>query len=171
MLVTYNREQAVAYAMAFAKKRNVAYKDYHAYGGDCTNFISQCLVAGHMSFDHEGEDLSEQWYWYSDSYRTPSFTSAAQLKYYLLATHGAHGIQVRVVSVSELAIGDIIFKSVNHKLTHTMIVTKLLYDSSGHLQDVLIAQHSEDLLDFPLSKKQGEMMCVHITGCYLAERE
>ena len=171
MLVTYNRENAVAYARAFAKKRNLVYKDYHDYGGDCTNFISQCLVAGNMSFDHQGEDLSEQWYWYSDSYRTPSFTSAAQLRYYLLAPYPAHGIQARVVSFSELAIGDIIFKTMNHKLTHTMIVTKLLYEPSGHLYDVLIAQHSEDLLDFPLSQKQGEMMYVHIAGCYLADSE
>ena len=39
----YNREAAVSYARRWALGRNPAYMDYELWGGDCTNFISQCL--------------------------------------------------------------------------------------------------------------------------------
>lgn len=42
----YDREKAVAYAHKWAYGRNPAYADFSAMGGDCTNFLSQCLHAG-----------------------------------------------------------------------------------------------------------------------------
>ena len=42
----YNREAAVSYARRWALGRNPAYMDYELWGGDCTNFISQCLRSG-----------------------------------------------------------------------------------------------------------------------------
>ena len=39
----YNREAAVSYARRWALGRNPAYMDYELWGGDCTNFISQCF--------------------------------------------------------------------------------------------------------------------------------
>ena len=45
-LLPYDRAAAVAYAHAWAYRRNPAYFDYSGIGGDCTNFASQCLYAG-----------------------------------------------------------------------------------------------------------------------------
>ena len=42
----YNRAAAVAYAHAWAYRRNPRYYNYEELGGDCTNFASQCLYAG-----------------------------------------------------------------------------------------------------------------------------
>ncbi len=43
----YNRAAAVGYANKWCgPKRNGAYCDYTGKGGDCTNFVSQCLIAG-----------------------------------------------------------------------------------------------------------------------------
>ena len=42
----YDREKAVAYAHKWAYGRNPAYGDFSEMGGDCTNFVSQCLHAG-----------------------------------------------------------------------------------------------------------------------------
>ena len=42
----YDRAKAVAYAHQWAYSRNPAYYDFSAIGGDCTNFVSQCLRAG-----------------------------------------------------------------------------------------------------------------------------
>lgn len=42
----YNRGKAVAYALEWAMSRNPAYLDFEELGGDCTNFASQCLLAG-----------------------------------------------------------------------------------------------------------------------------
>lgn len=44
--VDYDRPQAVAYARKWAFGRNSQYYDFSGLGGDCTNFVSQCLYAG-----------------------------------------------------------------------------------------------------------------------------
>jgi len=45
----YNPSKAVAYAKKWAYGRNPNYKDYDPLGGDCANFVSQCLIAGGFS--------------------------------------------------------------------------------------------------------------------------
>ncbi len=42
----YQREKAVEYAKKWAYRRNPEYYNYDAVGGDCTNFVSQCIYAG-----------------------------------------------------------------------------------------------------------------------------
>ena len=43
ILLPYRRQQAVAYAHYWAYRRNPSYYDFEAIGGDCTNFVSQCI--------------------------------------------------------------------------------------------------------------------------------
>jgi len=45
----YNRAAAVEYANAWCGSRNPAYADYSGVGGDCANFVSQCILAGGFS--------------------------------------------------------------------------------------------------------------------------
>ena len=42
----YDRGATTAYARRWALGRNPAYYDFTELGGDCTNFVSQCLFAG-----------------------------------------------------------------------------------------------------------------------------
>ena len=42
----YRREAAVEYAKKWAMGRNPRYLDFENFGGDCTNFASQCIYAG-----------------------------------------------------------------------------------------------------------------------------
>ncbi len=44
----YNRLAAVAYAKRWAMARNPAFYDFSELGGDCTNFVSQCVYAGSL---------------------------------------------------------------------------------------------------------------------------
>ena len=43
---SYNREKAIQYAEKWAYSRNPKFYNYDNIGGDCTNFISQCIYAG-----------------------------------------------------------------------------------------------------------------------------
>ena len=43
---SYDPQAAVNYAEAWWNGRNPAYHDYSGSGGDCANFVSQCLIAG-----------------------------------------------------------------------------------------------------------------------------
>ncbi len=65
----YNREEAVAYARQWAGERNPQWQVYDGMGGNCMNFVSQCLYASGIPMDESG---SAQWYWYSDSNRVPA---------------------------------------------------------------------------------------------------
>lgn len=42
----YNRQKAVDYAHTWKNRRNSQFYDFENLGGDCTNFISQCLLYG-----------------------------------------------------------------------------------------------------------------------------
>lgn len=49
LISSYNPEKAIAYAQKWAYSRNPIYSDYSDLGGDCANFVSQCLIAGGFS--------------------------------------------------------------------------------------------------------------------------
>lgn len=68
----YDRDKAVSYARKWALSHNTMYKNYENYGGDCTNYISQCIKAGNIPFDNFGTNVIQKWYWYSDEVRSPT---------------------------------------------------------------------------------------------------
>ena len=47
---TYNPSAAVEYSNKYCSHYNSAYNNYAGQGGDCANFVSQCLKAGGFSF-------------------------------------------------------------------------------------------------------------------------
>jgi hypothetical protein len=51
----YNRQAAYGYAYKWWDGANPHYNDYSGSGGDCANFVSQCLIAGGFSL-HNGTD-------------------------------------------------------------------------------------------------------------------
>lgn len=170
VLKPYDRQQARAYAKRWALSRNPAYFDYEHYGGDCTNFISQCLYAGQIPFDEVGQDILLKWYWYSDKLRTPSWTAVKPFRMYLLNNNHSgtqsFGIFASLCEYQALEIGDLVQKTLNGVLTHTMIVTEKIYNAQGEVKDYLICQHTYDLKDFPLSEKDGEHSYIKIHGYY-----
>lgn len=66
---SYNRANAATYASSYAITANPSYYDYTPIGGDCTNFVSQCLGnsgAGNLT---QGYDLIRGgWPLYSSNY-------------------------------------------------------------------------------------------------------
>lgn len=66
--VAYDFIKAVDYANTYYNNYNTAYPDWTPYGGDCANFISQCLYAGGMQMkgtpgtDGAAQDFSN---WFS----------------------------------------------------------------------------------------------------------
>ena len=64
----YNRENVYSYAKKWALKRNPKYYNFDSLGGDCTNFVSQCVYAG-SSIMNFTKDLG--WYYRSLSDRAP----------------------------------------------------------------------------------------------------
>ena len=48
-IFSYNPTSAIQYARKYCRKYNTEYKNYKDYGCDCSNFVSQCLMAGGLS--------------------------------------------------------------------------------------------------------------------------
>ena len=166
----YDREKATAYAKKYATTPNLnPWQNYTQMGGDCTNFVSQCLYAGGIPFDNEGKTITEKWYWYSDNHRTPSWTGADAFKAYVRANKGT-GLVATEVAMEELVPGDIVQLGTREKATHSMIVVDVVYneDNPEEVVDLLVAQHSSEGgifgYNIPLSSKPPKRLYYKILG-------
>ncbi len=63
----YSADKAVSYADKYYKNYNTNYSNYNSIGGDCANFVSQCLHAG-------GVAMNSSWYWKSYGSRSSSWS-------------------------------------------------------------------------------------------------
>ena len=73
MLITkpYQNDRAVEYARTWALSRNPLFTDFTGRGGNCTNFVSQCVYAGSCVMN---ETPTFGWYYKSLDDRSPSWT-------------------------------------------------------------------------------------------------
>ena len=67
----YNRENAVAYARKFAFSQNSQFANFAGIGGNCTNFVSQCIYAGSCEMNYRP---TFGWYYISLDDRSPSWS-------------------------------------------------------------------------------------------------
>ena len=52
IMICYDPNAAVNYARRYCKNYNRKYDDYSKMGGDCANFVSQCLIEGGQTFEN-----------------------------------------------------------------------------------------------------------------------
>ncbi|MDD6483969.1 MAG: amidase domain-containing protein [Clostridiales bacterium] len=135
----YNRVAAVAYAQKWAYRRNPEFFDFTNLGGDCTNFASQCLLAGGAVMNYTP---TYGWYYISVNNRAPAWTGVNEL-YRFLTTNTAAGPQGRVVSLSEIEEGDIVQLRFVGRQTfgHSPVVVD---KGMGTPDTVLVAAHTND---------------------------
>ena len=153
--IPYNRDAAVQYARRWALDRNPKYYDFEAVGGDCTNFVSQCIFAGAGVMN---ETPIVGWFYRSSFDRTASWTGVEYL-YRFLVRNEARGPYGHLVSLEEANPGDIVQLGTNGGgFYHSPIITAVE-------PTVLVAAHSYDVLDRPLFSYTYELIrVIHIDG-------
>lgn len=121
--IIYDREAARQYAETWWNSYNPAYLEFEV---DCTNFVSQCLFAGHAPMHYTGK--RETGWWFrgrngSQELWSFSWAVAQSLQLYLgTSKSGLRGIQVD--SADKLVLGDVISYSWDgNRFTHSTIVT------------------------------------------------
>ncbi len=138
---SYYRPYAVFYAHRYALTPNPDYIDFNVSGGgDCTNFVSQCLYSGGVPMVNTiwPRTSSYDWYYFfnnpgydDDEYSWP-WTNAYSL--YKHFSWGSSGVAEQVEYDNELSLGDIVqigsSEYPNHAF-HSMIVTKI--DNYGNI--------------------------------------
>jgi hypothetical protein len=155
----YNRPAAVNYGTYYGPRMNSPpWGNYESpsLGGDCTNFVSQCIYAGGIPFDSTG---AYTWYWYSDSNRVPSWTGVTYFRDYLKYNNSSsssnYGVKAEELYYGAVIEGDII----QNVGTHSMFINA--YDRHSYapyqIYEYYICQHSTTteyrLANYPLSSK------------------
>ncbi len=161
LLLTYQRDLAVAYAHRWAYGRNPAYYDYENIGGDCTNFASQCIYAGTGVMNYT-PDFG--WYYISANKKAPAWTGVEFFYRFMTRKEPSAGPIAKTVSLQEAKIGDIIQISYDGvAFQHTPIIVK----NGKTPQEILVASHSYDSDNRPLSTyAYAELRILHILGYY-----
>ncbi len=163
----YRRQDAVDYAHVWAYSRNPAYYDFSDIGGDCTNFASQCILAGTGVMNDEP---IFGWYYISSEDRTPSWTGVEFLHDFLVREIASPGPAATVSQDLRLAApGDIIQLRIDGDVfQHSPVVVST--DGSGDPGHILMAAHSADSDNRPLNTfDYVELRLLHITGYYRQE--
>lgn len=167
ILSPYDRAAAVRYAHLWAYGRNPRYFDYEGIGGDCTNFASQCLYAGApvMNFTPE-----LGWYYIDANDKAPAWTGVEYLYNFLTRPAPSLGPAARETTLSRLRRGDLVQLSFDGvRWQHTPVVVSV--GSGARLSDILVAAHSQDADDRPLSTYAFRALrLLHISGVW-RERE
>lgn len=156
---SYDRASAVAYAHRWAYGRNPRFYDYEAIGGDCTNFVSQCLYAGSGVMDYTP---TYGWYYIDANRKSASWTGVEYLYNYLTRERTSLGPAAREVSRSKMQPGDIVQLSFDGvRFAHSPIVVEL------STRDLLLAAHSYDADYRPLATYEYRAIrFLHVTGVW-----
>ncbi len=142
MIVPYNSNAATAYAVRWARSRNPDFYDYAQIGGDCTNFVSQCVYAGSLVMNYT-PDFG--WYYINANDKSPSWTGV-QFFYNFMTTNEGAGPFAREASLSELTLGDVIqLGDENGVYYHSLILTGIR--QSRRRKSYYVSAHSQDALN------------------------
>lgn len=151
----YNGVEAANYAIRYALKPNKAYKYFEPIndnGGDCTNFISQCLRAGGAPMDFNY--LRPWWYDMKQGKASVSWAVAHSLYWYLRTNQSNNRNAIKgleVEGVNELQLGDLIFyENYSNVIFHATIITSFV-EVNGK-REPLISQHTSDALNVTYKK-------------------
>lgn len=153
--IGYDRGAAVDYAKRWAMARNPAYLDFEAFGGDCTNFASQCIFAGCHEMNYT---RLMGWFYITAQNRTPSWTGVEFLHNFLVANK-QNGPYAQLAPISQAQPGDIIQLGTPQRFYHSPVVVSV---EQGR---IFVAAHSADAWMRPLDSYQSERMrLLHILG-------
>ena len=140
----YDRQKAVEYAHTWWKYRNPDFYDFEDIGGDCTNFVCQCLLFGGFKMNHY------DWYYQSLNYRSYSWTGVNEFYSFLISNKTDFGPKGKIVGINELEIGDVVQLAINSEVFHhTTIITNIQQPASP--ETIFITCHTNDAIDIPLS--------------------
>ena len=152
----YIRERAVLYARKYALVRNPLFYSFAGIGGNCTNFVSQCVLAGSCVMNYTP---IYGWFYLSTNRRSASWTGV-QFFYDFMTQNTGVGPFGAPSTLEQAQIGDVIqLQNAEGVFYHTVIISEI---RDG---EFYICANSNDALDRPLSSYDyANLRVIHILG-------
>ena len=147
----YNLSLALSYAEKWAFSFNPNYYNFTNIGGDCTNFVSQCLHFGNipMNYNQTG------WYYVSLYNRAPAWTGVNEFWSFGTTNKGI-GLKLSHCSLNELRVGDIIQLFNGERYYHNLLVTSV---DNG----IRVCAHDNSAFNIPLFHYYyKDLRCAHV---------
>lgn len=151
----YNREEAVAYAEQWIGARNGIWADFTGKGGNCQNFVSQCLFAAGIP-----RDISGEWVWSwtmagshmrEDEVTSNAWINVAEFRRYAAENRGYGLAAVTEAPFMEGEPGDVIQMGFPGIWNHAVLIGSVVRDAEGRTIDYLIHSNTSDVKNFPVS--------------------
>ena len=138
----YDRERALTYAQRYAFSQNPVFGNFRDLGGNCTNFVSQCIYAGCCRMNYTPVF---GWYYISLDQRAPAWTGVDFFHRFMTENSGV-GPFGKEADVEECEIGDVIQLGRNDEgYYHTLLIVGFEGD------DILVSAQTDDAYRRPLS--------------------
>ena len=152
----YNRQKVYEYAKKWAYGRNPRYYNFDPVGGDCTNFVSQCIFTGCGQMNYS---LNDGWYYINGNNKSPSWTGVEFL-YKFLISNNSVGPKGEITNIDDLEVGDVIQLSFNGTIySHSLIVVQ----NGTNTNNTLIAAHTYDTFGKSVAEYGFKRYrCIHI---------
>lgn len=150
-----NVQAETEYARRWAFSHNPAYYNFENIGGDCTNFISQCIFAGGAVMNYT---CDTGWYYNSLHDRSAAWTSVEYF-YRFVVNNKSVGPFGRLVALDEAGIGDVIQLGSGNRFYHSLLVINI----RGGIP--YVAAHTFAAYDRPLTTySYDNLRCIKISG-------
>ncbi len=142
LIKPYERENALLYARRWVFSQNPLFANFRGIGGNCTNFVSQCVYAGSCRMNYTP---ILGWYYISLDDRTASWSGVEYFYNFIVGNRGI-GPFGREVTSDMVEIGDVIqLYREDAGYYHTLLVVG--FDG----EEILVAAQTDDVYERPLS--------------------
>ena len=142
LIKPYNRENALLYAKRFALSQNPIFGSFKGFGGNCTNFVSQCIYAGSCMLNYTP---TFGWYYIDMEDRAPAWTGVEYFYNFITKNTGV-GPFGKEVTADDVEAGDVIqLGREGEGFYHTLIIVGF----EG--EDPLVAAQTDDVYGRALS--------------------
>lgn len=159
----YDRMAAVRYAHQWAYRRNPLFYDFEELGGDCSSFVSQCVLAGSgiMNFTP-----TYGWYYIDGNQKSPSWSGVPFFYDFMTRKNPSIGPFGNLCTISQVFPGDVVQLSFDgERFQHTVLVVST--DWPVQADNVFVAAHSNDADNKRLTAYQFERFrCIYFQGVY-----
>lgn len=148
--------------MKWALNPNPQFYDYTPIGGDCTNFVSQVILAGGAVMNY---NPVHGWYYIDPNRKSPSWTGVNFL-YDFLVSNRERGPWAKEVDFRNIQAGDIIQLSFRNDgvFQHSLAVTGI--DLPQNLDSIHVSTHTPNLRNVKLTTEYTwkKIRFIHILG-------